>query len=135
MTRLRSLLVATALLVTLASTAALGGPRTVPTRFHDALPARGLNWPVAVAGLPDGRALVTEQFSGRIRLIANGGISVVDPVCTVPGVRNNPGSEQGLLGIAVDPQWPARPYVYVHYDDATTPSIHIARFTVAGDLI
>ena len=110
------------------------GPGVVPTGFQDVLLAGGLDWPVAIALLPDGRVLFTEQFSGRIRLVVNGAISAVDPVCTVPGVRNNPGSEQGLLGLAIDPQWPGRPYLYVHYDDATTPTIHIARFTVTGDL-
>ena len=134
MTRLRSTLVIVSTLATLGSTAAFAGPGTVPTGFHDELLAGGLNWPVAIALLPDGRVLVTEQFSGRIRLVVNGAISVVDPVCTVPGVRNNPSSEQGLLGLAIDPQWPSRPYVYVHYDAASEPTIHISRFTVAGDL-
>ena len=40
------------------------------------------------------------------------------------------GNEQELLGIAVDPGWPARPYVYVHYDQAATNKVWISRYTV-----
>jgi glucose/arabinose dehydrogenase len=122
------------MLAALAAAGASAGPGVVPTGFQDVLVAGGLRWPVAIAMLPDNRVLVTEQFTGRIRLLVGNGIAAVDPVCTVPGVRNNPGSEQGLLGIAIDPGWPLRPYVYVHYDHATTPTIHLSRFTVTGDL-
>jgi glucose/arabinose dehydrogenase len=128
---------ASAVLATLtlaASTLAHAGAGTVPTGFSDSLMLGGLSFPVAITSLPDGRVLVTEQFSAKIRLIVNGALSSTDPVCTVPDVRDNPGSEQGLLGIAVDPGWPARPYVYVHYDAASSPTIHLARFTVTGDL-
>lgn len=117
-----------------AATLAHAAAGVVPTNYTDSLVLGGLSWPVAIASLPDGRVLVTEQFSARIRLIVGGALSSTDPVCTVPDVANNPGSEQGLLGIAVDPGWPARPYVYVHYDAASSPNIHIARFTVSGDL-
>src|SRR5262245_39507056 len=114
--------------------ASLGAAGTVPPDFTDSLVLGGLRFPVAMTSLPDGRVLFTEQFTADIRLIVNGALSPVDPVCTVPDVRNNPGTEQGLLGIAVDPGWPARPYIYVHYDAASSANIHLARFTVAGDL-
>jgi len=114
--------------------AAFGAAGTVPTGFTDSPVVGSLRFPVGMASLPDGRVLFTEQFTASIRLIVNGTLSPVDPVCTVPDVRNNPGSEQGLLGIAVDPGWPARPYIYVHYDAASSATIHLARFTVAGDL-
>ena len=107
---------------------------TVPTGFTDSPVVSGLSFPTGMTSLPDGRVLFTEQFTARIRLIVNGALSPVDPVCTVPDVRNNPNSEQGLLGIAVDPGWPVRPYIYVHYDAASSATIHLARFTVGGDL-
>src|SRR4029079_10063408 len=43
------------------------------------------------------------------------------------------GAERGLLSIAVDPGWPARPYVYVHHTQ-TGNVIRILRFTATGDL-
>lgn len=107
---------------------------TLPTGFADTLVAGGFNYPVGLAPLPDGRVFVIEQVSAAIRLIVNGAISTTDPVCTVDEV-NSAGGEQGLLGIAVDPGWPARPYVYVHCD-ATVPgsNIRISRYAATGDL-
>jgi glucose/arabinose dehydrogenase len=86
-----------------------------------------------MAFLPDGRLLVVEQKSAKIRLFVNGTLSATDPVATLPGVRTS-GAEQGLLGITVDPGWPARPYLYVHCDDNSGSWIRISRFTAAGDL-
>lgn len=105
----------------------------VPDGFQDQPVVAGLRRPIAMAGLPDGRVLFAEQLTARIRLVVGGGLASIDPVGTVPDVRTT-GQEQGLLGITVDPQWPARPYLYVHHDDALAPNIRIARFTLAGDL-
>jgi glucose/arabinose dehydrogenase len=111
---------------------------TVPTGFDDrsAVSVAGgaaLDRPAGMAFLPDGRLLVVEQKSARIRLFVNGMLSATDPVTTVPSVQTT-GGEQGLLGIAVDPGWPVRPYLYVHCDDASGPWIRISRYTVSGDL-
>jgi len=105
----------------------------LPADFADDLVVGGLAQPVGMAFLPDGRLLFTERTTARIRLIVNGGLATTDPVVTVASVRTT-GGEQGLLGIAVDPGWPDRPYVYVHYDYSGGPTIRISRFTVAGDL-
>ena len=105
---------------------------TLPAGFTDQLVVGGLSNPTGMAFLPDGRLLFVEQFSARIRLLVNGALAATDPVCTVPSVRS--GGERGLLGIAVDPGFPARPYVYVHCDDSQSFVIRITRFTVAGDL-
>jgi glucose/arabinose dehydrogenase len=47
---------------------------------------------------------------------------------------NSAAFERGLLAIAVDPQWPARPYVYVWYAATGTANMRLSMFTVAGDL-
>ena len=107
---------------------------TLPTGFQDQLLTGGFDFPAAMAALPDGRVFVVEQKSSKIRLIVNGAISAVDPVCVVDAVQTT-GNEQGLIGIAVDPEWPYRPYVYIHCDDTTpTNTIRISRYTVTGDL-
>jgi glucose/arabinose dehydrogenase len=85
-----------------------------------------------MAFLPDGRVLVVEQVSARIRLFVHGALTSVDPVATLPDV-NAAGAEQGLLGIAVDPGWPGRPYIYVHCD-APGAHIRLSRYTVSGEL-
>jgi glucose/arabinose dehydrogenase len=106
---------------------------TLPTGYGDALIVGGLSSPASMAFLPDGRLLVVEQTSARVRLIVNGALAPTDPVVTVPNVRTT-GGEQGLLGIAVDPEWPTRPYLYVQYDYSLTPNIRISRYTVGGDV-
>ena len=86
-----------------------------------------------MAFLPDSRILVIEKNTARVRLVIGNAISSTDPVLLVPNVQGA-GSEQGLLGIAVDPGWPARPYVYLQYTSTLDPHIRISRFTVSGDL-
>lgn len=104
----------------------------LPDGFTDTLIYGGLAMPVGMARLPDGRLFVVEQKSAKIRLIVNGALAAVDPVLTVAQVKTS-GTEQGLLGIAIDPDWPAKPYVYVHCDD-TGGFLRITRYTVGGDL-
>jgi len=124
---------ATLLAAGLAPTRALG-QAVVPSGFADQLGVGGLSRPVGMAFLPDGRLLVIEQQTARVRLIVNGAISIVDPMGTVP-VVNTSGEERGLLGIAVDPGWPTRPYFYTHSTDVGPPTrVRISRFTVTGDL-
>ena len=106
---------------------------TLPTDFVDTAFASGLDFPSGFAFLPDGRVLVVEQRSARLRLLVNGTLAAIDPVATLPGIVSS-GGEQGLLGLAVDPGWPARPYLYVHCDAALTSTIRISRYTAAGDL-
>ena len=105
----------------------------LPTDFADDLVLGGFAQSVGMAFLPDGRLLVIERVTGKVRLIVNGALSPADPVVTVPDVDASYG-EEGLLGVAVDPGWPGRPYVYVQYTVASTQVIRIARFTAAGDL-
>lgn len=106
---------------------------TLPTDFVDELVLGGFSVPVGMACLADGRILVIEQVSAEVRLVVNGALAATDPVVTVPNV-NTAGGEQGLLGIAVDPGWPARPYIYVQYDYTAPARIRISRYTVGGDL-
>ena len=106
---------------------------SLPADFADDLILGGLSQPVGMAFLPDGRLLFVERTTARIRLIVNGTIAATDPIVTVPGVRST-GGEQGLLGIAVDPGWPGRPYLYIHYDYSGSATIRLSRYTVGGDL-
>jgi glucose/arabinose dehydrogenase len=106
-------------------------PPAVPSGFVVETLTEALSEPVGLALLPDGRALVIERGSGAIKVWAGGlGAAVVG---VVPGV-NSGAFERGLLAIAVDPQWPVRPYVYVWFDSMGTANMRLAMFTVFGDL-
>lgn len=105
--------------------------QVLPTGFADEQLVPGLRFPVGFDFLPDGRVLFVEQATARVRLVEGLALSAVDPVLTVPAVLS--GSERGLLGIAVDPRWPAQPYLYVH-STSTTGFIRISRFRVSGSL-
>lgn len=110
---------------------AVADAQIVPTGFADQAVVTGLDVPVAMEFLPDGRLLVAEQLSARVRLIVNGELSATDPVFTVPGVVT--GGEQGLLGLALDPGFPARPYLYTHQTDAAQ-GVRVSRWRLTGDL-
>lgn len=91
-----------------------------------------LDRPVGMAFLPDGRLLFVELKTAKIRMIVADALAVVDPLGVVDSVDAGT-EEEGLLGIAVDPRWPAHPYVYVMYD-ALDERERISRFRASGDL-
>ncbi len=126
------LAVAAGALCVAAAPAVHAAPGTVPTHFEDQLVAGPMNEPVAMAFLPDGRLLVCELKTARIRLIVNGAIGAIDPIAVIDSVVTLE-EEEGLSGIAIDPQWPSRPFVYVVYD-AIGSNVRISRYTATGDL-
>jgi glucose/arabinose dehydrogenase len=84
--------------------------------------ATGIDVPWGLAFLPDKSALVAERDAGKIKRIADGQVSDVG---TVDGVKSS--SEGGLLGLAVDPGYPAKPYIYAYYSSGSDN--RIARIT------
>ena len=84
-----------------------------------------------MAFAPDGRIFVAE-LAGRLRVIKN------DALLPTPFVTLNVaggGSERGLTGVALDPNFASNHYVYLYYT-APTPTIHsrLSRFTADGDV-
>lgn len=80
----------------------------------------------AMAFTPDGRLLITERETGNIRLFANGQLQTT-PWANVPTNGGGPWSEQGLVGIAVDPDFLNNRYVYVFYTDPSGSQSRIGR--------
>ena len=86
---------------------------TVPAGFTDSVAISGLTEPTAVRFAPDGRVFVAEK-SGLIKVFD----SLSDPTPTVfADLRTKVHNfwDRGLLGLALDPAFPAKPYVYVLY--------------------
>jgi len=91
-----------------------------------------LDIPWGLAFLPGGDMLITER-PGRIRLY-DAETGLLDGSLLVIGDVVHRG-EGGLLGIAVHPQFPEQPYVYVYhtYQEAQTLANCVVRYTFAGD--
>ena len=132
-----SCMCAASVLIALHPGLAHAGAAILPTDFVDESMASALDLPTGLAEVPDAtsfrtrRVMFVEQLSGNVRLLVG---TTLYTVGTVPGVATN-GGERGLLGVTVDPGWPARPYVYIHCTDGRAGNhVAVSRFTLTGDL-
>ena len=115
-----------------------GAPTPVPSTPSPSTPfqprvevvAAGLEVPWAIAFAPDGRLFVTER-PGRIRVIENGRLRP-EPVAVLPVAAIGEG---GLMGLALDPDFPRNGYLYVMYTyrDGEGVRNRISRLTLRGD--
>nr|WP_281385999.1 PQQ-dependent sugar dehydrogenase [Nocardioides luti] len=85
----------------------------MPDRFRDQVVIGGLDQPTAMAFAPDGRVFVAEK-TGVIKVFD--GLDDTDAdVFADLNVNVENFYDRGLLGLTLDPEFPARPYVYVSY--------------------
>ncbi len=96
----------------------------------------GLSNPVCIATAPGDttRLFVCEQFSGKIRIVnlSDGSVNAT-PFMTISPLLSN--SEQGLLGLAFDPNYASNGFVYVSYSQTgggASGHTEISRFKVIG---
>lgn len=89
--------------------------------------ATGLNQPVAMEFAPDGRLFVAE-LEGTVREIDATGLLVDRIVAQVEVYHEN---ENGLLGLALDPNFASNGYIYV-FATIDTEEQQILRFTEPG---
>lgn len=101
----------------------------LPTGFVSETVVAGLQRPTALAELPDGRFLVGEHWTGHVKVVAGGSVATVG---TAAGMAT--GFSQGLLSVAVDPSWPARPFLYLWLDHATPQTTRLVLWEIGGDL-
>lgn len=87
--------------------------------------------PVGFTWLPDGRIILIARSPAKVRLTPTNSTDPVS-ILDIPNVRTIEG-ERGLLGVAVDPGWPARPYVYFAYTH-TSGNLYITMYTASGQL-
>ena len=108
-----------------------GEQNTFPAGFSEVKIADKLNSPTAMAVAPDGRIFVTQQ-GGAIRIIKND-VLLPTPFFTV---TTGAYDEQGLSGIAFDPDFGSNGFVYVSYSPANGNNRthqRISRITIQGD--
>lgn len=101
-----------AIMAILAALLAMGPPARARAAAIQARPVlTGLNFPASFAIDPDGRFFFGEKNTGIIR--------VHDPVAKTTIAfftisRLSTQNEQGLLGLALDPKYPAKPFLYAY---------------------
>ena len=98
--------------------------------FQEEVALEGLELPTAVRFAADGRVFVAEK-RGIVKVFD----SLGDPTpATFADLRtkvfNN--SDRGLLGLALDPSFPSRPYVYVAYHHDALPGGSAPRYGSPG---
>lgn len=108
--------------------------QTHPPGFNDYLFASGLNEPTTLEVMPGGKLLVGQR-AGVIRVFDQG-VLLPKPMLTLAVETYE---EQGLLGMALHPQFPATPWIYIFYTPFTgaqpAPASRVSRFTVEADTV
>jgi glucose/arabinose dehydrogenase len=94
----------------------------------------GLNLPVDIAFLPNapGVAYILQQ-EGKIVVVDNGNL-LAQSLLDLTGTAVRQGNEQGLLGIALDPQFSSNRYFYLNYTDRNGNTV-IARYQAAENFL
>lgn len=105
----------TILVVLVTACAALGAPASA----QGAEPyLADLQGPTNMAFAPDGRLFFVEQATGQVRVVASDGALDPDPIAAFPV---GPGSETGLLGIALHPGFDeGEPWIYLYLTEPGT---------------
>jgi glucose/arabinose dehydrogenase len=96
--------------------------------------ATGVFKPTYVTYLPGDsqRVFVLEQ-NGVIRIINNGSLTS-RPFLDIQGIVNHTGDEQGLLGLAFDPDFATNKHFFVYYTGGSSQGTAvIRRYTVSSD--
>jgi aldose sugar dehydrogenase len=91
------------------------GPQLVDPNLRLNTVVSGLDQPTSMAFLGDDDILILEKASGRVKRVTGGAV-----VATVLDLAVNSGSERGLLGIALHPEFPLNPGVYLYWTESTT---------------
>jgi len=110
-----AVLVAAALAIDNGATAQNSEPQMLDPTLRVRTVVSGLNLPVSMAFLARNDFLVLEKDTGQIKRVIDG--TVTDTVLDL-GVNRN--SERGLLGIALHPDFPVNPGVYLYWTCRST---------------
>ena len=96
----------------LALSPAIAGSAAVPPTVGTK-PVLTATWPAAFTFTPRGDIFFANRLTGEIKVF-NHRTAVTHTFFDVPGVTGDAGNERGLLGLAIDPGFPTRPYVFAY---------------------
>ncbi len=105
-------------------------PAPDPTRFEKNVVASNLREPMEIAQFPDGKIILIERH-GHIKLF-NPNTSLLNTVTKLP-VYSEMGD--GLLGVAIDPQWEKNHWIYLYYSSLRDSMNQLSRFVFQGDTL
>jgi len=91
------------------------GPSLVDPNLRVRTVIENLDQPTSMAFLAPNDFFVLEKATGQVKRVVNGVVQ-----STVLDLAVNSGSERGLLGIALHPDFPATPHVYLYWTESTT---------------
>ncbi|MCH8339602.1 MAG: PQQ-dependent sugar dehydrogenase, partial [Chloroflexi bacterium] len=97
-----------------------------PLGYQWSIVADGIQKPVAIGHAGDGRLFIAEQRG--VVLVLQNGVVVQEPFLDIRDRVNSSSFEQGLLGLAFDPEFARSGEFYVNYTDAGGDTT-ISRFT------
>ncbi|HEX2717216.1 MAG TPA: ThuA domain-containing protein, partial [Gemmatimonadaceae bacterium] len=112
-----------------------GRARPEENRFGIVSLAEKLNEPVELAVLPDSRVLFVERH-GAVQLYnpKRAGLRTLATIPVSTKYTSGDQAEDGLLGLAADPNFASNGWVYMYYSPAAPePKNVLARFTMRGD--
>lgn len=91
-------------------------PTVVDSRLAVRTVVDGLSQPTSMAFLDSNNILVLEKATGRVQRVLNGIIQGTPAL----DLAVNSASERGLLGIALHPDFPTNPGVFLYWTESTT---------------
>ncbi|MDE2903368.1 MAG: PQQ-dependent sugar dehydrogenase [Chloroflexota bacterium] len=102
--------------------------------LEDAVPGYVLHQPIEALPWPGGGLLIADLV-GVIAIYNDG--SEPRPLLDISDKISTMGSEKGLLGVALDPDFATNPYLYVYYTarserEGVKPGARLSRFPVVG---
>ena len=104
-----------ALSVSALHTSAAAAPFVLDPNLNVSTFASGLTLPTGMAFIGSNDILVTEKSTGRVQRVVNGVVQG-----TVLDLAVNSGSERGLLGIALEPNFATTRGVYLYWTESST---------------
>ena len=115
-------------LLALVAAASAAVPTPPDFRFKTEVLAKGMTQPMHLQRLDDGRIFFSE-IAGKIRLLRPGQSEIAE----VGSVEVTTANENGLLGMALDPQFASNGWIYLLHSPNDYPGQILSRFTIVGE--
>jgi len=108
------------------------GPQLVDRNLSVRTVVANLDQPTSMAFIGDNDLFVLEKASGKVQRVVNGVVT-----STALDLAVNSASERGLLGIALHPDFPQNPGVYLYWTESSTgaDSIELAEVPILGNRV